>query len=1488
MAFSRKRAVAAATAIAVVAAVLSATPLVGSAPASAKEVPARHTTDLNVGPQHLTQPSSSTPTKKTVGLPAGVPSKGDYTFLVELKTQSAMTAYSKARSGGKSVADARKAETKQQAAIKDAQKQLISKLPAKSPVVYQLHNIVAGVAVRTDVSNYRTLAKMSNVSAVYPVSAKAPSNSYAVGLQNAPAVWGGSAKNLGTGVTVADIDTGFDYTHADFGGPGTAEAYDYAYAHDTEEPQDLSFNGAPLYDAAKYDATNSWDLVGDSYNAQDSSHNVPSPDPNPLDCSAANGGEGHGTHTAGSIAGFGVNADGSTYGVNADGTVDPDAYSSSTDLGALHIGPGMAPGATIVAYRVFGCTGTSNVVAQAIDDAMDPNHDGNTDDHADVINMSLGSDFGSPDDGDSITAGLAVDAGIEVVVASGNSNDVPDIGGSPGDNPKVLTVAASEDAQTISDGTYLTIDGADAGPYPTERSSSYPWGSSYAVHGGGDLSGTVVAAPADNATGCDTFSNADADAITGKIVFLKWTDDDLECGSVVRAANARTAGAIGFIFGSNQRAFSAGITGDSNNGWGAGGIPGVLVNSDGASAISAALTAGKAVAVTHTATNVSIQTFTEDNNKLADFSSRGIRQTNDVKPDVAAVGTTVFSALPGSGTDGQSMSGTSMATPMVAGLAALVIKAHPDWTPEQVKADIMNTADQNLYVGGSADPSSPRYAPNRVGSGRIDAASALNNQVLAYDGDSDAKGAVSAGFGSLEVSLADYSYSSPFTRSKTINVVNTGDTDETYTVTYDEINAMAGVQYKLSTNTLKVPAHTTRQVVVVLEIDDPSALEKDVDASYQHKISSGNGGGLFYDSASTDADGNPTGLPVETVAEASGNLLLTPIDTSASTLRLPVYASPRPVSVLKTQGTVQLDAGGKGKIEPWGPGINSGTDDESTWLESIGEGFELQYTSGAVPMCSEHISGSCVSLASDRAADLKYVGTTSDYPIYGDTGGSMEYFAITAQGAASSPLGRAEYDVYIDTDGDGMPNLVVYNTALGWSAQDPEPVYVAEVYDFDKGQVVDDEPIDGRLGNTDTAVYDSDTIVLPVSLSVLEDKGVTPKNPVVHYGMLSIADDGGNVIDSFGMNDVGDMRDALPVNVYQPAISVTETDGHTVSGPLVEDQDESYFDNYGLSLQVTQNKASYAADGGQGLMFVHFHNANGSKAQIVSLNRAAATTPKVALTAGTAKVGGKLSLGVQVSDPAGARVPAGTVKVTDASGATVASGTVDPTGVANLSYTPTKAGSLQLKAAFTPTDDYYTAATSNTVTVSVGKATPTVTLSAASSAKLGATVSTTVTVATVAGVVPTGKVTVKLGSTSVTGTLSKGKATVSVAAKKAGAQTLSATYAGDANYASASAKSKTVTVAKAAATVKVSAATSVKKGATLTATVTVATVGGVVPSGKVTVKLAGGTTATGTLSKGKVAVKVKATSTGKRALTVSYAGDSNFNKGSKSATVTVK
>ena len=142
------------------------------------------------------------------------------------------------------------------------------------------------------------------------------------------------------------------------------------------------------------------------------------------------------------------------------------------------------------------------------------------------------------------------------------------------------------------------------------------------------------------------------------------------------------------MLGDDQHRFAAGITGDTD-------IPVMEVNDDGTAALLAALGTNPG-AVDVTLTNALANTTklvssgaNDPTDEIAAFSSRGSSLGANAKPDVSAPGVTVFSTAIGTGNDGVSFSGTSMASPHTAGLAALVVGKHPGWTPEQVKAAIM-------------------------------------------------------------------------------------------------------------------------------------------------------------------------------------------------------------------------------------------------------------------------------------------------------------------------------------------------------------------------------------------------------------------------------------------------------------------------------------------------------------------------------------------------------------------------------------------------------------------------------------------------------------------------------------------------------------------------------------------------------------------------------------------------------------------------------
>jgi len=263
-----------------------------------------------------------------------------------------------------------------------------------------------GMKVRIPRAKVSALSDIPDVVAVHTLQLMKPDNTRGVPLIGAPSVWDGASGFHGENIKVAIIDTGLDYTHADFGGPGTPQAYATAHAAETAPPDPA------LLGPAAPKVKGGVDLVGDSYNADPTSaafQPVPHPDANPLDCN------GHGSHVAGTAAGFGVLADGTTFR----GPYDARTVESRQWL----VGPGVAPKADLYSIRVFGCQGSTDVTVDAIEWAVD--HD------MDVINMSLGSPFGTAEDPSAVAASNAARAGVIVVASAGNEGSAPYIVGSP-------------------------------------------------------------------------------------------------------------------------------------------------------------------------------------------------------------------------------------------------------------------------------------------------------------------------------------------------------------------------------------------------------------------------------------------------------------------------------------------------------------------------------------------------------------------------------------------------------------------------------------------------------------------------------------------------------------------------------------------------------------------------------------------------------------------------------------------------------------------------------------------------------------------------------------------------------------------------------------------------------------------------------------------------------------------------------------------------
>src|SRR5262245_39002255 len=251
------------------------------------------------------------------------------TVVVQLSGKSVAEAQADA---GRKVTKAEKDQIKTQ--LKTAQDGLKAQIQsAGGKVLAQFQSALNGIKVQIPASKLSQLSALPGVRALLPVHEDVPDNVTSVPYIGAPTVWAAPTNFRGENMKIAVIDSGIDYTHANFGGPGTVAAYVAANATDTlpADPQQFGPN-------ALTKVKGGFDFVGDDYNANDPNHNVPAPDPNPLDCF------GHGSHVAGTAAGFGVTSAGATYA----GPYDPSIYTP----GAFRIGPGVAPKAHLYAYRL--------------------------------------------------------------------------------------------------------------------------------------------------------------------------------------------------------------------------------------------------------------------------------------------------------------------------------------------------------------------------------------------------------------------------------------------------------------------------------------------------------------------------------------------------------------------------------------------------------------------------------------------------------------------------------------------------------------------------------------------------------------------------------------------------------------------------------------------------------------------------------------------------------------------------------------------------------------------------------------------------------------------------------------------------------------------------------------------------------------------------------------------------------------------------------
>lgn len=945
--------------------------------------------------------------------------RGPVTVFVELDRPATADVYTAERARGRT--QARTAARAARGVVAETAAAVLAELRAADPgsrELYRTTTAIAGVAVRGDATDIRALARRADVRALHPVVPKTRSNAGAAQLTETLTAWQSTGR-FGRGVRIGVIDDGIDYTHAAFGGPGTPAAY---RAVDPDEADPDVFPTEKVVGGT--------DFVGDDYDGSGEAGSPdPVPDPNPLGCG------GHGTHVAGSAAGFGVDRAGKPFRGDY-AALTPDA------LEELSIAPGMAPEASLYAFKVFGCTGSTEVTAAALDRALDPNGDGDIDDRLDIVNLSLGTDFGAPDDPDALFVRKLARHGVLPVVSAGNGGDRYDVAGAPGTTPEALTVASSRDASVLRDAAEVSAPESLAGARPGQYSQDFDYD-------GLDRTARVVAIPGGNADGCTPFSPADAAAVKGNYVWLEWDDEDATraCGSFGRTTNAEEAGAVGVVLSSTREHFAAGLAGNE-------GIPVFQFTGRGTEAVRPALEAGTLELRMAGSLRTSLATVDESIvDTASEFTSRGIRGPV-VKPDVAAPGDTITSAAVGTGSGRAVMSGTSMAAPVAAGVAALVRQAHPDWTVQQVKAALVTTAVHDVRTEAGVV-----YGPQRVGAGRIDAPAAVGTEVLATV--PGTPGGVSASFGVVEVA-------EPLTLTKTIKVANTGDRPVRLAADYVPATEMPGVEVLLSADEVVLAPRSVSELGVTLAVDDPTALRKVIDPTV----------------APAQA-----GLARQFVADVSGRVRLT---GDGQELRVPVHAAPKPVSEIEVPRVVRFGAGqDEAPLPLTGRGLDQGERSEA--YRSLISVMPLHAFSRRLPACGEHRDDACAVNDTARGGDLRYVGAVSTAPQSRRDGSAEDAvlaFGLATWGTWANLGGNTVPFVDIDVDRDGTADFESFVT----KAPDTDVLLVSTV-DLNRPlpgggfTEVDTQAVNGQLGDVDTNVFDTDVVVLPVRLAAL---GIDP------------------------------------------------------------------------------------------------------------------------------------------------------------------------------------------------------------------------------------------------------------------------------------------------------------------------------------------------------------------------------------------------------------
>lgn len=1014
---------------------------------------------------------------------------------LELAELPSVQVYAQALARRATTAEATALAQSQLARNDQQQRSLLASGPLRNAqTVFRTQRVYNGIGLYVSPAQLREIAALPGVRSIHPLPVHTVDTVRAVPFLGAPAVWEQVYPDglAGESVSIGVIDTGIDYLHKHFGGPGAGYA-----ANDpttiADRPGGFAFPSARI--------VGGYDFAGDAYSALPGGNRIPQPDPDPMDC------WGHGTHVAGIAAGSGLLWQGVTYN---------GPYTSGLSFSNFAIGPGIAPRADIYALKVFGCSGASSLVPAALEWSVDPDGDGDFSDRLDVINLSVGSSYGSYNAPSAVAAENAALAGVIVVAAAGNSGDAYYIVNSPGVADRAISVAATS------------------------------------------VSGLAAA-------GDDTQPLADVD-------------------------------------------------------------------------------------------------------RLAGFSARGPRRGDSaLKPEIGAPGISIQSAAAGTGAGAATFSGTSMATPFVAGAAALLRQLHPGWTVEEIKALLLNTARYNITVDDRQPPL--LYGAARTGAGRMDVAAASRTGILAYNASNPGQVALSFGAPAVQGNLNEL---------KNVRLVNKSAVTRNVYLRYLPVVDMPGVDFRIlggaqarlmPFNSLNVallfeadadamanvsdrtvarrglfPRHWLSEETGFLYVwPEQTAVRAELTGAgmippanygiggvlegvlnpatgqldYTLSLSAGapvtisnaalhlgpfhSNGPLIQLLDSAGLTGQPpltqTGsitLSQETVAllAAGGVYLqvggasygsgaargqLTPVD---SVIRLPVYVAPRPVSAMRAR-TSFLSYGPSvsptQSIELVGQGLLSAPSVEAadfpTDTVSVVAALELMYSSP-----NEEQSTGLLN-----HGDIKYVGVGSDMGATGTLTDARLLFGIVTYGEWSSP-NEVRFRIHLDVDQDGATDFILrsgHAAEFSSSASRDEFFSILEEARTGARKLAHFRNLVSSA-ELNTAAFNNSALLLAVDAA---DIGLTGVRSSFAFSVTTQSED---------QDDEVDVIDRSPVLTYSVAGPGIRVNNGLADLPL-------FYDLPGTTIGVEADRDALSSNPSRGVLLMHLHNGPGERAEVVEV-----------------------------------------------------------------------------------------------------------------------------------------------------------------------------------------------------------------------------------------------------------------------------------------------